>query len=460
MGGNQHGAGKLAWLGLLLAVLTGKSPLEAADLCYPESVSRFELSTRQELLYSHWLRPLIQSDDSSDWKWPKEFVNTTGRWAAAFVDSQRILEATLDGCPVEGQPALEPVNRLVADCAKLLEIPQPAVVVRSDPYPRAYVVLVADRPHLVLTSSLLDLYEEIPDQLRFVVGRELGRIKCDGLKLRQVSYGLMTILGRIDDQVIPAEARTVLLTYAVGRFLTWSREAEISADRAGLFCCGSPQTAYEALLRQLHGLKADSLWIDPDHSEFHPEAVIRSFRNWEQEPVVAAIRYLHGQSPDSPYVAERLAALKVYVGSGQYAQVLNRRGKGQTRAITSLSQLELSGLAPRGQGVYAYVKAYVGDQCVLTTPTAPYGSVANFERFRTTLSDTAGEPIFFEIWNDGRVYDELLGGFVVYPELPNAANAGAAEPVQLLPIHWDWNDRSKLSHAGLASVKLQIVPIP
>lgn len=460
MGGQQQRAGKLVWLGLFLGVMAGEAALEAAEVRYPESVSRFELSTRQELLYSYWLRPLIQSDNSSDWKWPKEFVNTSGRWAAAFIDSQRILEATFDGCPVEGQPALDPVNRLVADCAKLLEIPQPAVVVRSDPYPRAYVVLVADRPHLVLTSSLLDLYEETPDQLRFVVGRELGRIKCDGLKLRQVSYGLMTILGRIDDKVIPAEARTVLLTYAVGRFLNWSREAEISADRAGLFCCGAPQTAYDALLRQLHGLKADSLWIDPDHPEFHPEAVIRTFQKWEQEPVVRAIRYLRNQSLDAPYVVERLAALKQYVDSGQYEQVLIRAKHSGDRAITTLERLELTGLAPKGQGVYAYVKAYVGDQLVLRTPTAPYGGVANFEKFRTTLADRAGEPIFFEIWNDGRVYDELLGGFVVYPELPSGANAGASAPVQLLPIHWDWNDRTKTSHAGLAAVKLQIVPIP
>lgn len=448
----------LAIWGLSLVGLGTTCQAVGAEPRYPVQVNRYDLSTRQELLYSHWLRPLIPNNDSAKWDWPGEFVATLGTWAEGLLDGQKILEATHLGCPVDGQPALTPVDRLVADCAKILGIPKPQVIVRSDPYPRAYVVAIADKPYLVLTSSLLALYEGVPQELRFVVGRELGRIKCDGLQLRRVSYGLLSILQGLDDETIPAEARAAMLTYAVGRFLTWSRESEISADRAGLFCCGDPQIAYDALARQLHGLKADSQWIDPQSPEFQAEAIIRKFQSWEREPLVVAVRYLHGQSLESPYLVERLAALRQYVDSGHYEQVLNQTAEEGNQAITTLQRLELVGLAPQGQGVMVYLRVYAGDQLVMRTPTSARGTQANFAGFRTTISETVGEPLFFEIWEDGYLSDTLLGGFAVYPRRPE--KRGPLEVTQHVPILWDWQNQTTQSRRGLASVKLRIVPVP
>ncbi|MBI1349298.1 hypothetical protein GC163_23770 [bacterium] len=183
-------------------VAGGAFPLWDDEPRYPVRVSKYDLATRESLLYSHWLTPLIVSETPQTWAWPQEFVNQTGRWAAAYVDGPKILQAALNGCPIAGQPALAPLEQLVQECCEILGVPRPRVIVRNHPVPEAYLVAVAEQPHLVLTSGLLDLFEPAPQQLRFFVGRELGRLKCDQLQLRQVSFGLLTIL-----QGLPADTR-------------------------------------------------------------------------------------------------------------------------------------------------------------------------------------------------------------------------------------------------------------
>lgn len=452
----------LAVFGLVTRALFAQEK-PAVEFKYPKFVTRYDLATRDELRYSRWLRPLIADSESSKWTWPQEFVVAAGTWATSVVDSRRILEATLDGCPIDGQPALASVDEVVVECAQILGVPKPTIIVRNDPHTRAYIVAVGEQPHLVLTSSLLNLYERQPDQLRFIVGRELGRIKTDQLQLRRVTYGLLVILQSIDERDIPDTAKAVLMSYGVGRFLTWGREAEITADRAGLMCCGSPETAYAALLKMLHGMKEDSAWRDPLHPDFDADKIIEQFQRWEKQPIVATVRYFRKQSLQVPFLIERLAALKQFVASGQYQAILDRQSENEAKVVTTLLGIDLVGLADSPQGAYAYVKCYIGDKLIFTSPTAAYGAVAYFNEFRSTLTETAGEPIFVEIWNDGRAYDELLGGFVIYPEVrtgPVTKGQDEFRQKYAVPILWDWKDRSKTTRNGVAHVSLRVVPLP
>jgi Zn-dependent protease with chaperone function len=452
---------RTAWLCGILLVVVSEGSLLAAEPRYPHSLSRYDLSTRDELLYSHWLTPLIRDSSSSQWEWPRQFVKTVGGWAGAYVDGPKIMAATMEGCPVKGQPALQPIHDLVGDCARVLGVSPPSVVIRHHHEPFAYLVNVQNEPHLVLTSALLELFEKSPDQLRFHVGRELGRIKCDNLELRQVSFGLITVLSAIDLSVVPSQAQGMALTFPVGRFLTWSRESEISADRAGLFCCGSPEVANQALMRLMHGLKPDSTWIDPEHPGFEAEVIIEKFQRWERESVIVALRYLHSQSRVCPFVPERMAALKLFVKSGQYEQVLNRPASTNSPVITTIQGIDLAGLAKAPQTVAPYVKCYVRDQQVLITPTAKAGSAAHWQGFRTTLTEVAGEPVFFEVWNDGYLSDELLGGFVVYPFPVDASAPGdQVEQLHVVNILWDWKAPTEAEHAGVAKVALRAVLVP
>ena len=85
----------------------------------------------------------------------------------------------------------------------------------------------------------------------------------------------MAAVQAINVAVVPDKYQAVLPTLGLGRLYTWCRESEISADRAGLLCCGEPKVAYQAIMRLQHGLNPDSPWIDPEAKDFDPEAVIK-----------------------------------------------------------------------------------------------------------------------------------------------------------------------------------------
>jgi hypothetical protein len=120
---------------------------------FPQQVSRFDLATRDELLYTHWVSPFVQSDDVTQWSWVTDLINSTGKWVGAFIDANKISDAIHRGLAIDGQPPLAKLDELVADCAQILDVPKPTVIVRNDPRTTAYVVASESQTFLVLTSG-------------------------------------------------------------------------------------------------------------------------------------------------------------------------------------------------------------------------------------------------------------------------------------------------------------------
>ena len=241
---------------------------------FPQQVSRFDLATRDELLYAHWVSPFVQSDGVSQWSWVSDLINSTGKWVAAYIDAHKISDAIHRGLAIDGQPPLAKLDELVADCARILNVSKPTVIVRNDPRTTAYVVASDSQTFLVLTSALIKLYDGADDELRFVIGHELGRIKCEHLQVRKAALGLITVLTTVNQAAAPAGADAVLPTLLVGRMVTWAREAEISADRAGLLCCGHPQIAFNALARLLQ------VWTRTSNCSIRPIPTSTLRRSW------------------------------------------------------------------------------------------------------------------------------------------------------------------------------------
>ena len=219
----------------------------------PERASRYDIATREDLLFAHLLTPLLKGE-VPDWPILGGLGRQIGGWVDPFLDARQIVAVITEAFPVEGQPALLPLRRLVADCARTLGLPEPAVQVRNSPFTQAYAVHAFDRDNLALTSGLLDLFAERPEELKFVVGHELGHVKCDHLELKQKAFVLLSAVQAISLTIVPDRYQAVLPTLALGRLYTWCRESEVSADRAGLLCCGDPKVAYVAIMRLQHGL--------------------------------------------------------------------------------------------------------------------------------------------------------------------------------------------------------------
>ena len=107
-----------------------------------------------------------------------------------------------------------------------------------------------DRVNIGINSGLINAMEF--DEICFIVGHEFGHALYDHHNLP--AYG------------ISQGAR--LPPSKLMRLMSWSRQSEISADRAGMLCCGSIDASVQALIKlSTGGLGAPIISFDVDEFE-------------------------------------------------------------------------------------------------------------------------------------------------------------------------------------------------
>jgi len=111
----------------------------------------------------------------------------------------------------------------------------------------AYTFGLSDPKVVVLYSPMLQVMDA--DELRFVVGHELGHVRLGHTWLNTLMGGMAGI---------PSPFSAALLLAFVFRW--WNRICELSADRAGLLACGNVHKAVSALVK----LVADPYSQDPE----------------------------------------------------------------------------------------------------------------------------------------------------------------------------------------------------
>jgi Zn-dependent protease with chaperone function len=103
----------------------------------------------------------------------------------------------------------------------------------------AYTFGLVSPKAVVLHSALLEVMDA--DELRFILGHELGHVRLGHTWLNSLVRGASDV---------SASIASIVLTMA---FLWWSRACEHSADRAGLLACGKPHKAISALVKLTAG---------------------------------------------------------------------------------------------------------------------------------------------------------------------------------------------------------------
>jgi Zn-dependent protease with chaperone function len=93
---------------------------------------------------------------------------------------------------------------------------------------------------VVLYSALLEVMDA--DELRFIIGHELGHVRLGHTWLNSLAGGLAGIPS--------ATSVGALVSLSL---LGWNRACEYSADRAGLLACGKPEKAITALVKLVAG---------------------------------------------------------------------------------------------------------------------------------------------------------------------------------------------------------------
>ncbi len=124
----------------------------------------------------------------------------------------------------------------VEECAQKLQPGSVDVFITKQNQMNAYTFGIGDPKVLVIYAPMLKVMT--PDELRFIIGHEMGHVALGHTWLN-------TILGGMAG--IPAPFGAAVLLYAAFRW--WNRMCEYSADRAGLLACGDLKLAISAMVK-------------------------------------------------------------------------------------------------------------------------------------------------------------------------------------------------------------------
>jgi len=118
----------------------------------------------------------------------------------------------------------------------------PSYIAASDK-PNAFTFGSTKQQYLVITSGLLDLLSE--DEVKAVIGHELGHIKCEHIVYHTLAE-LLTKGLEFSSNILGVGLEAISPMFKL-ILLSWHRESEVSADRASLLVVGDVEVVKSAL---------------------------------------------------------------------------------------------------------------------------------------------------------------------------------------------------------------------
>ncbi|MFY9233927.1 MAG: M48 family metallopeptidase [Fimbriimonadaceae bacterium] len=132
---------------------------------------------------------------------------------------------------------------VMRESCEVLDMPEPELYITSNPFPNAFTGGV-ERPYITIRNSMVDALDD--EQLYHLIGHELGHIKAGHVLYRSVATVLLPLLEMIGRRTFGlGDVASIGLVLAMSE---WSRQAEITADRAGLLVSQSLDLSLDANL--------------------------------------------------------------------------------------------------------------------------------------------------------------------------------------------------------------------
>lgn len=140
------------------------------------------------------------------------------------------------------------LHRILQESCQVLDMPEPELYLTNNPFPNAWAGGV-ERPFITLRSSIVGNLTD--EQLYHLMGHELGHIKADHILYFSVGAMLIPLLELLGRRTLGwSDLATQALMLA---FYEWSRQAEFSADRAGLLVAQNFDTSTDAMIMLTSG---------------------------------------------------------------------------------------------------------------------------------------------------------------------------------------------------------------
>ncbi len=185
-------------------------------------------------------------------------------------------------------------NSLV-HCSKTLGIPIPETFVHQQVELNAFTIGTNDDAVIVLNNGLVDSLSE--EELRFVIGHECGHIQNGHVTYMFMAY----LMARLAASFL----WILILPFSLA-LKHWSRQAEITADRAGLICCQDLEQSKQVMVKAALGSK--ELFKQVNMEEYMSQL----------KDLKENIGRLNEFWSSHPYLPKRVASLELYEQSENY----------------------------------------------------------------------------------------------------------------------------------------------
>jgi Zn-dependent protease with chaperone function len=199
--------------------------------------------------------------------------------------------------------------QMLRDGAYVLDLPSvPELYITQDPSVNAMAIGV-DKAFVVITTGMVDMMD--PEELRFVIGHELGHVLSGHSVYRTMLYYLMALAARL--ALVPLA--WVGLKAVIWGLEEWHRKSELSCDRAGLLAGQDVAAGRRALMKLAGG---------PQLHELSHDAFLEQAREYDAVPDVreGLIKLLQLQGTTHPFAVVRFAELDRWAAEGEYLDIL------------------------------------------------------------------------------------------------------------------------------------------
>ena len=217
-------------------------------------------------------------------------------------------------------PRLYHLLEEVCDTLYLKEVPD-LYLQRGDKYEA--LTWGVEKPIIVLDAGAAN--ELSDDELRFVLGKEIGHIKSEHMLYAEIGWLLPIISEALAGATLGLSL--VLSTALRMALINWMRMASYTSDRAGLLACQDVRVATRMLMK-IAGLPKnvdEDLCID----EFITQA--REFEGYNVNTFSKVIKFAGVFFSERPWTIARANQFFAWTDSGDYQRVLKR----ETRIVST-----------------------------------------------------------------------------------------------------------------------------
>lgn len=227
-----------------------------------------------------------------------------------------------------GPQQYKSLYHILREGCEILDMPEPELYITNNPFPNAFAGGV-ERPYITLRSSIVETLTD--EELYHLIGHELGHIKAGHILYMSVAnilYPLLEMVGRRTFGL--GDVASIGLVMAL---YEWYRQAEISADRAGLLVSQSFDLSIDANIALTAG--PNRLRHEMSREAYMEQA--RAYQNaGTMEQVGKILIFLIMSSTYThPMPVHRTQELERWVLSGAFERIMNGDYAGANQAASA-----------------------------------------------------------------------------------------------------------------------------